>query len=151
MTKITRILLIALQILLTSSCTTESLYYDSDQVESFSNFHILDGSVDIPLAEGLEVKHNSNFNYDSFNGNIVSISYKTKIDLIKIKDFYVKTLPQMGWHLITDEETYDSEVVDFQRDGETLEIEFAETEEGKVINFYAKLEVQKMATLAESY
>lgn len=117
--------------------------YSKTPSDKDTSFQVIDGSADIPLTRDLHVDKNNVVNFDSFNGSIVSISYKTTSDLVKVKDFYLKTLPQMGWKIISSEFMGNSDIVDFKRDEETLEIEFVENEnsEEKLVNFFAKLKL----------
>ena len=103
-------------------------------------FQTVQGSLDIPLAKGLEVKNDNIINFDSLNGTILSISYETKIRLTKIKDFYLKTLPQMGWEIIANEFLDNTDIVYLKRDDEALEIEFSTREELKTVKFFGKLD-----------
>lgn len=117
--------------------------YSKTPLNQDNSFQVIDGSTDIPLSGDLHVDKNNSVNFDSFNGSIISISYKTTNDLPKIKDFYLKTLPQMGWEIISNEFMGNSDIVDFKRDDETLEIEFVKNEnsEEKLVNFFAKLKL----------
>ncbi len=108
--------------------------------EENKTFQTVQGSLDIPLAKGLEVKNDNIINFDSLNGTILSISYETKIRLTKIKDFYLKTLPQMGWEIIANEFLDNTDIVYLKRDDEALEIEFSTREELKTVKFFGKLD-----------
>ncbi len=115
-------------------------YVGEENKEPFKTVH---GSLDIPLADGLEVNDDNVINFDSFNGNIISITYSTKLDLTNIKNFYLKTLPQIGWEVVANEFLENSDIIYFKRDQETLEIEFIKGEDDKAeksVKFFGKLD-----------
>ena len=58
------------------------------------------GSEDVPLLVGMEKIFDESVGFDSESGSIMSSSYTSKISLKKIKNFYSKTLVQMGWHQV---------------------------------------------------
>lgn len=117
--------------------------YEQDGVNSENELKTVHGSLDIPLADDLEVNDDNVINFDSFNGNIISITYTTKVDITKIKNFYLKTLPQIGWEVVANEFLDNSDIVYFKRDKETLEIEFTKSEDEeseKLVKFFGKLD-----------
>lgn len=97
----------------------------------------VEGSQDIPLAHGLTKIEDDSLTFDSLTGNVLSISYKIDGNPKNVKDFYIKTLPQMGWKKAKGHDQEDLDVVDFRRDNERLEIEFNKN----IIRFYAELGV----------
>ena len=70
--------------------------------------------------------------FDSDLGSIISSSYETKIELKKVRNFYLKTLPQMGWVLVKNIENSAS----FRREKEKLEIEFVKQDDKKLVRFF---------------
>ncbi len=122
---------------LLSSCTGYGYGHDPEQNATFQT---IQGSLDIPLAKGLEIQDDNVINFDSLNGNIISTAYTTKEDLNKIKNFYLRTLPQMGWEVVANEFLENSDIVYFKRDNETLEIEFLKEGDENTIKFFGKLE-----------
>lgn len=117
--------------------------YEKGGVNSENELKTVHGSLDIPLADDLEVNDDNVINFDSFNGNIISITYATKADITKIKNFYLKTLPQIGWEVVANEFLDNSDIVYFKRDKETLEIEFIKSEDEKAeksVKFFGKLD-----------
>lgn len=115
-----------------------NMYYN----HKISNYSTIDENSDIPLALGLKAIDNEDrINFISNNGNIISTSYTSEKDLIKIKDFYTSTLPQLGWHISLNENQEDFSMLAFIRDNETLEIEFVENGIDKIVNFHAQLRV----------
>ncbi len=94
------------------------------EFEEKTNMRFVEGSQDIPLAKDLEKIPEENLSFDSLGGNIISISYKNSASKTKVKDFYVKTLPQMGWKMKASKKLEALDSLHFARDEEKLEIEF---------------------------
>ena len=90
------------------------------------------GSEDIPLLEKMDKMFDEGLGFDSAAGSIMSSSYESKIDLEKVRSFYAKTLPQMGWKLLKN----DSKKSVFEREKEKLEIEFLTQEKKQVVKFF---------------
>lgn len=90
------------------------------------------GSEDIPLLAGMEKISDGAIGFDSATGSIVASSYLTYLERNKIKSFYVRTLPQMGWRL----STFTANIVNFERDKEDLEIEITEKDSGQIVRFF---------------
>lgn len=133
-----------LTVFLTFSCQQleEDYSFNMYYKHKISNFTTIDEHSDIPLAIGLKIINSENeINFNSKNGNVISISYLCEQDLIKVKDFYTHTLPQLGWQLSSNEEFEDFSIISFTRDDETLEIEFVDEGAEKIVNFHAQLQV----------
>ncbi len=90
------------------------------------------GSEDIPLLVNMEKMFNEGLGFDSDAGSIMSSSYESKIDLEKVKIFYEKTLPKMGWKITKN----DAAKLSFEREKEKLEIEFLSQKKKKVVKFF---------------
>ncbi len=90
------------------------------------------GSEDIPLLVEMEKMFDESLGFDSASGSIMSSSYESKIALNKVKNFYAKTLPQMGWKLVTTE----PKKLAFEREKEKLEIEFSSQKKKNVVKFF---------------
>lgn len=97
----------------------------------------VEGSQDIPLATGLKPIKDDAISFDSPAGSILSISYKSKSKLAHVRDFYLKTLPQLGWKIVKKHQPSQLDIIDFKRGQEKLEIEFIE--ERNLVKFYAEL------------
>ena len=80
----------------------------------------LAGTEDVPLMRGMSYSQEETFSFDSEDGRL--FFSKTFIDekTQKIKDFYVNTLPQLGW-----KETQNGV---FERDGDILKIAVVDKE-----------------------
>jgi hypothetical protein len=87
------------------------------------------GSEDLPLLVGMEKIFEESLGFDSASGSIMSSSYETKISAEKIKSFYQKTLPQMGWKM----KKTDSKKLAFKRENENLEIEISSKDNEKSV------------------
>ncbi len=90
------------------------------------------GSEDIPLLLGMEKVSEDSLGFDSNSGSIVSSTYSSNLDKNEIRNFYIKTLPTMGWKIIKNIETK----VMLKRDKESLEIEFLKEGEKEVVRFF---------------
>jgi hypothetical protein len=104
---------------------------DFEKVEASEDF--VQGSEDIPLLVGMERVSDDNLGFDSDSGSIVSAEYTSENDAKSVKNFYIKTLPQMGWEVV---KNLESKVV-FKRDKENLEIEFPKSDgDLQTVNFF---------------
>jgi hypothetical protein len=90
------------------------------------------GSEDVPLLLGMEKIYEDSIGFDSNSGSIVSSTYTSDLDQKAVRDFYIKTLPQMGWKIVKNLETK----VAFKRDKENLDIEFLKEGDKEVIRFF---------------
>jgi len=96
--------------------------FDSNKEPQFST-NFVDGTKDIPLAKGLSKINDNELGFDSVNGSITLVYYKSENNLKEVQNFYKKTLPQMGWKIIKNKKK-NLDNVSFRRDNEKLEIEF---------------------------
>ncbi|MBU6140763.1 MAG: hypothetical protein KGP29_04300 [Proteobacteria bacterium] len=90
------------------------------------------GSEDIPLLVGMEKISDEALGFDSASGSIITSSYSTNLEREKIKIFYLKTLPEMGWNITGNAK----DSIEFKREKENLEIEFAKEEKLQVVRFF---------------
>jgi hypothetical protein len=90
------------------------------------------GSEDIPLLLGMEKMQGESLGFDTAAGSIITSSYTTKNSLQKVRNFYLETLPQMGWKVLQNGENKAM----FRREKEKLEIEFSKDGEKKVVTFF---------------
>ncbi len=104
-------------------------------VDNKNENNFVEGSKDLPLAAGLSKISDDGIDFDLVGGNIVSISYKSKNDLKEVKDFYVVTLPQLGWNAVSSSKKSTSSLK-FKRDHEKLEIEFVNKNGAKIVRFF---------------
>lgn len=136
--------LIISSILFATSCNIFSSQ-ESQGEQNFQNQEInmqfVEGSQDIPLAKGLNKIEKDSLSFDSFAGNVISVSYKSKVSLEEIEDFYIQTLPQMGWKIVKHHRPTSIKAIDFERKNEKLEIEFVKESGKKMVKFYAELGV----------
>ena len=92
------------------------------------------GSQDIPLLDGLGMASNGDLNFDSNSGSISNIDYNTNIDLEEVQNFYLKTLPEMGWRLVKNDLNHSK----FVRETESVEINFivsSSEDEADIVRF----------------
>jgi imidazoleglycerol phosphate synthase glutamine amidotransferase subunit HisH len=92
----------------------------------------IQGSEDIPLLLGMNKIFDDSLGFDSSSGSIMTSSYETKIDLERVKNFYHKTLPQMGWKLVSS----DIAKSKFKRGKEKLEIDFVNQNGKDIVRFF---------------
>jgi hypothetical protein len=90
------------------------------------------GSEDIPLLVGMEKISDDSLGFDSNSGSVINSSYTSKTSLRKTKDFYLKTLPEMGWEVYKN--SHDLTI--FKRENEKLEIEFDNKNGLNVVRFF---------------
>jgi hypothetical protein len=92
----------------------------------------IQGSEDIPLLLGMNKIFDDSLGFDSSSGSIMTSSYETQIDLERVKNFYHKTLPQMGWKLVLS----DIGKSKFKREKEKLEIDFVNRNGKNIVRFF---------------
>ncbi len=92
------------------------------------------GSEDIPLFAGLEFLEEESSSFDTIAGNIIISSYVGNFQLAEIKQFYLQTLPQLGWKLVKNLD--DDNKIFFQREDDKLEIKFKISENSSNIDFF---------------
>ena len=129
-----KILLTLLLPFLVFSCQQWSPEKETVQYEVSQDF--VQGSEDIPLLVEMERIYESSIGFDTESGSIINSSYllSTTIPsgLDHAKEFYIDTLPQMGWSL----EKEMLEKITFKRDNETLEIEFVNYNGENIVKFF---------------
>lgn len=86
---------------------------------------------DIPLAENLVKLDDNDIGFESPSGSLSTNSYKSQ-DLEKTREFYIKTLPQLGWKLIKNDDIK----ITFTREKEKVEIEFLNKDGQDVVRFF---------------
>jgi len=82
------------------------------------------GSEDIPLVSNLVLSENNNVDFDSDSGSFAVVDYESPFDLEVVQGFYLRTLPQMGWKLVKNDQKHSR----FIRDSEKLEIDFIQSD-----------------------
>lgn len=92
----------------------------------------IDENYDIPLLVAMEKLSKDNVGFDSASGSILSIAYVTDLEVEKVRDFYLKTLPQMGWFL----KANNMKKSILKRENEKLEIEFSTQGGRNVVRFF---------------
>ena len=90
------------------------------------------GSEDIPLLLEMERVLESSLGFDTESGSIIRSDYIISAGLEHAREFYIEILPQMGWSL----ENEIIEKIIFQRDNETLEIEFVNFNGEDTVKFF---------------
>ena len=78
---------------------------------------------------------NGDLNFDSNSGSISNIDYNTNIDLEEVQNFYLKTLPEMGWRLVKNDLNHSK----FVRETESVEINFIvgnSEDEADIVRFF---------------
>jgi|DEB0MinimDraft_10_1074344.scaffolds.fasta_scaffold195799_1 hypothetical protein len=85
------------------------------------------GFEDLPLMDALTQVAGSSVLFDTPQGRIVQASATGQVERQTVLEFYRDTLPQLGWTLSQDGI--------FQREGETLRLEFTETDAALEVRF----------------
>lgn len=109
------------------------------------------GTADIPLLAGLEIVEEESTNFDTFSGNISVAVYFGSMDLQEAKDFYSRTLPQIGFRIddtlkddikmetgskVDTEQGSDiKQNIKYVRENDTLELSFEQKGERLYIKF----------------
>jgi len=99
----------------------------SNKTESLlpkTSAEFIKGSLDIPVAKGLEIISDEEVEFDSSSGSFASSTYQSKNSIESIKKFYTETLPQMGWDLIE----FSNHSSTFKRENQILKIEFSKSQ-----------------------
>lgn len=106
---------------------------EAEQPQKFkTSAEFVQGSEDIPLLVGMEKIFDDSLGFDSASGSIMSSSYETKESLSTIKEFYLSSLPALGWKVTVNDEGRSS----FKRENEKLEIEFSFEGNRKIVRFF---------------
>ena len=96
-----KITLTLLALFLVFSCSEKfDFFVNNNEDKLAASDEFVQGSEDIPLLIALEKTSDEAIGFDSHSGSIISSSYKSEIPNNEIRNFYVKTLPQMGWKII---------------------------------------------------
>jgi hypothetical protein len=91
------------------------------------------GSEDIPLLSDMTKIVDDSLGFYLNSESIMSSSYKSKTDVDKIKNFYLETLPQMGW-IFTEKH---GDKFSLKRENEKLEIEFInQNKNNSIVKFF---------------
>ena len=77
---------------------------------------------DVPLMEGLQEDINQRLVFDKSEGRIVETTAFGSVAINGVWDFYIATLPELGWQNIKSNKNKNSLL--FSREGESLEIKF---------------------------
>ncbi len=85
------------------------------------------GFEDLPLMTGLTQVVGNSILFDTPQGRIVQASAVGTVSQSSVMQFYAETLPQLGWAQVEDTE--------FQREGETLKVEFTELNQRLEVRF----------------
>jgi hypothetical protein len=115
-----------------SSCSSKSLTKIISENLSSQNKKYVLGSSDIPLFDGLELLEEDSTSFDTMSGDIVISKYVGDLKLQLIKDFYLETLPQLGWRLVDKK----SDKISFKREKDKLEIKFDYASKGLYVRFF---------------
>ncbi len=115
----------------------QNLISDNQDQQTKTEFVV--GSEDVPLFQGLIQTEDDDLNlgFDSGSGTISSSSYKSQFSEIDVKNFYIKTLPQMGWFLVNKS----NENLIFKRENKTVTISFLNKEGYGIVRFFISSEL----------
>jgi hypothetical protein len=94
--------------------------------------HFLSGFEDLPLMDGLVEQTDSGVVFDKPDGRIVERYASGPLSLDSVKAFYSETLPQLGWQA---KPAKGAGHLDFEREGEALDIEFKTVDSELVVRF----------------
>ncbi len=104
--------------------------FAQDETAEQATAGFMEGLEDFPLMEGLIQLKDETLAFDSEKGRIVELyadsQSSNKTQIIK---FYKETLPQLGW------KQKDKDGLSFEREGESLNIEFSSPKPPLVVKF----------------
>lgn len=83
---------------------------------------------DMPLMPGLTEEVDAELIFDKPGGRIVETVAAGAVTSDAVRDFYLATLPQLGWRIVEG----DSPGLRFRRDGETLSLEIGLAEASRI-------------------
>jgi len=130
-----KILTLIFTTFLFSSCAfleNQTLSEVKNNTEETAVNGFVNGSEDIPLLKSLTQVNEEILGFDSSSGSISATNYKSEIDLEKVKNFYYKTLPQLGWKL----KEKKLEKIVFIRGNEKVEINFVNENGDDLVKFF---------------
>jgi hypothetical protein len=119
----------------TSSCGFLQKAADISNISSEPKAQYVVGAADIPLYQGLNFIAEESSNFDTISGNIVSSKYIGDVKAKDVQNFYLKTLPQLGWKV--DEKSIEKLML--KRNNDSLEIDFEYGSKGLYIKFFISL------------
>lgn len=93
------------------------------------------GFEDLPLMPGLSQVVGNSVLFDTPQGRIVQASAIGDVNRSDVLQFYVETLPQLGWTRVAEQE--------FQREGEMLKFEFSKVPDGLEVRFLVEPSVNR--------
>lgn len=128
---ITKLSLLLLLISAISCSKEEETNTKNNKTHEISH-DFVQGSEDIPLLKDMKKIKDQSLGFDSASGSIMSSSYESVLNVKKVKKFYTKTLPQMGWVIIDDNKNS----MKLKRDSERLEINFDSSNHKTIIRFF---------------
>jgi len=94
--------------------------------------HFLSGFEDLPLMDGLSEQADSGVVFDKPDGRIIERYASGPLSLDSVETFYRQTLPQLGWQPV---KANAARHLGFQREGESLDIEFKTVGSELVVRF----------------
>ncbi len=133
---INKILLVFIISFLISSCSTKVEYQENSDVAQIrdSSGYVF-GADDIPLFLGLEMIEEESTNFDTISGNIAISSYFSNSSLEEVKDFYLVTLPQIGFKLKDSIGKDVEHALFYKRNSDSLEISFRKDDDELLVKF----------------
>ena len=112
-----------------------------DKVGNFFNYspkeitqdtEFVEGSDDVPLFSSLKKFGEEDVDFDSASGSISSLIYESSVNLDEVRNFYIKTMPQMGWKI---HQNGKKKIV-FYRQKQKLEIELTKENGKNLVKFF---------------
>ena len=116
--------------LVLSSCSLKPKKGVSDYEKNLMNGYV-HGSEDIPLVKSLVKINSGNVGFNSNSGSIYATTYRSWRDLDQVRDFYIRTMPQLGWTMI--QETLEGFI--YVRGKEKVEMTFAQENGQNFVRF----------------
>ena len=109
-------------------CLALSITTGAFQARAADGF--VSGFEDLPLMDGLTQVAQESVLFDTPQGRIVQASAVGTATQASVVSFYDSTLPQLGWTR--------SAAATYQREGETLRLEFSMTDQQLLVKFLSE-------------
>ncbi len=109
-----------------------SNFFNHSPKEITQDTEFVEGSDDVPLFSSLKKFGEEDVDFDSASGSISSLIYESSVNLDEVRNFYIKTMPQMGWRI---HQNGKKKIV-FYRQKQKLEIELTKENGKNLVKFF---------------
>ncbi len=107
-------------------------FFNHSPKETTQDTEFVAGSDDVPLFLSLKKFGEEDVDFDSASGSISSLIYESSVNLDEVRNFYIKTMPQMGWKIYQNTK----KKIVFHRQKQKLEIELTKENGKNLVKFF---------------